>query len=184
VIRFTGGERFNPTSNDTFVAGTRFDSSVISVDADGSSGGLFSVNILQKGVDPNITPFVDPGFVAGAGSNGALLLARVDFEVVGNGTADLEFALGLQGALGLAANDFPPLNPSFGSATVNTFVQLNPCCPVDDPDEFCIPTDTDDSLGDVDLSGFPIGNGFINVIYFVNAFDIGPFIAVLASGEY
>jgi len=181
VFRFTGGEAFNPTSNNPFVAGTRFDSSMISIDAGGSSGGLFSVNILQNGVDPSITPFVDPGFVAGAGPNGALLLARVDFEVIGNGTADLEFALGPQGVIQLP---FIPLNPSLGSATLNSYVVLTPYCPFVEPDTPCLPVETDYRLGDVDLSGIQVGNGFIDVSYSVDAFDIAPFIAVLASGGY
>ena len=113
AIRFTGGEAFNPIFSP--IGGTRFDSSVITVDAGGGSGALHLVNVTQNGVNTALGPLFDPGFDDNVGPNGAVLLARVDFEVVGGGTADLEFALGPQGALEL---DKIVLDPQFGSATL------------------------------------------------------------------
>ena len=156
VVRFTGGEVFNPTFD--VIGRTRFDSGEITVDAEGSSGNLFLVAIIERGVNPTISSLFDPGFDAGVGPNGAVLLARVDFELIGNGAADLKFSLGPQGAVELPALQ---LNPSFGSATF-TLAKLG----------FC--------LGDVNLSG-TVENNFTDGVDF---FDIAPFIAVLTSGQY
>ena len=158
-IRFTGGEAFDPTFN--ILGGNRFDSTVLSIDAGGGSGNLFSVNITQNGVDPVLGPLFDPGFVADVGPNGAFLLARVDFDIVGFGNEeDLEFTLGTQGAF-----QFPDtiLNPSFGSATV---IQIAPKI------GFC--------TGDVNQSGTIEANFSDGV----DLLDIAPFIAVLASGSF
>lgn len=110
VIRFTGGEGVNPTFNT--VGGTRFDLSNLTIDADGSSGNLLSVNITENRIDPAVSQLFDLGFDAGVGPNGGLLLARVDFEVVGEGGANLGFALGRQGILQLPNN---VINPALGS---------------------------------------------------------------------
>ena len=183
-VRFTGGEAFDAPFN--VIGGTMFDSTVITIDAEGITGNLFSVNVTQNGVNPALTSLFNPNFVAGVGPNGAVLLARVDFEVnagFASNAVDLEFSLGSQGAL-----QFPQafLNPSFGSATLSIFGPLTPYCPFAGPDEleFCIPLDTDYSLGDVNLSGIPIGNKYIDTNYSVDAFDIAPFITVLALKGY
>ena len=183
LVRFTGGEAFDAQF---FVLGiTKFDFTEVTVDADGSSGRLFAVNVTQSGVNPALSALFDPDFVPGVGPNGAVLLARVDFEMLGGSNfetaVDLEFTLGDRGAILLPQNI---LNPSFGSATVDVFGPLTPYCPFAEPDEFCIPVETDFSLGDVNLSGIPIGNGFIDVSFSVDLFDIAPFIGVLASGGY
>lgn len=119
VIRFTGAEVFNPTFST--IGGERFYEPTISIDSVdvagqvGKSGKLFAVNLAQNGVDPALSSF-DPGFEPGVGPNGAVLLARVDFEVGGVAApVDLEFTLGPHGALQLPSN---VLNPSFGSATL------------------------------------------------------------------
>lgn len=114
VIRFTGGESFNPTFN--VIGGTRFDFSELTIDPTASSGNLFSLNVIQNGVNPTLGPSFDPNFEATVGPNGAALLARVDFEMVGrNSTANLDFTLGYQGALEYPEN---VLDPSFGSASL------------------------------------------------------------------
>ena len=77
VIWFAGGEAFNPTFNT--VGGERFDSSAITINGEGASGNLLLLNTTQNGVDPALGPLFDPGFVAGVGPNGAVLLARIDF---------------------------------------------------------------------------------------------------------
>ena len=163
-IRFTGGEAFNPIFN--VLGGTRFDfnPNTITIDADGSSGGLFLVNVSQIGVDPALSPTFDPGFAAGVGPNGAVLLARIDFEMVGYSfeeTVDLEFVLGRQGAL---QTPDTILDPTFGSATLSLYAapKLGYC------------------TGDVNRSGVFENNWADSVNYL----DIAPFVAVLASGDF
>lgn len=114
VIKFTGGEVFNPTFD--VIGKTRFDYSELMLDSDNNSGKLFSVNFIQNGVNPDLSPSYDPSFEATVGPNGAVLLARLDFELVGrNSTANLDFSLGVQGGLEYPDND---LNPVFGSASL------------------------------------------------------------------
>ena len=116
VLLLTGGQALNPTFD--VIGGERFDSSVFTVDADGSTGNLFSVNVAQNGVNPALGPLFDPGFDAEVGPNGAFLLAEVTFDIVGEGFADIELSLGDQGVI-----QFPDivLDPSFGSASLGTF---------------------------------------------------------------
>ena len=165
-VIFTGGEAFNPSFN---VIGSRtFDSSEITFDASGTSGRLFSENITQNGVVPSVSPLFNPSFEPNVGPNGAVLLARVDFDTV-NGVGlgllgglfeypdngcpiNLSFALGPQGAF--KSPDII-LNPSFGSADLQ-FSRYG--CPSD--------------IGDVNHSGT------------VDFLDISPFIAILSSSGY
>ncbi len=135
VIRFTGGEAFNPIF-DT-VGGTRFNSAQITVDSTTNTGNLFQVNLLENGVNPALGQMFDPGFNAGVGSNGGFLLARLDFEIGGSGTSDIELALGDQGAFRLPNQ---VLNPSFGNASLTNSglgpsVVFPPLQPVDPPVE-------------------------------------------------
>ena len=111
VMQFTGGEAFNPTFGGP--GGTRFNFATVTIE---TSGNLYAVNVTQNGVNPASGPFYDPGFnFAVNPPAGAVLLARVDFDIVGPGTADLQFGLGDQGALQLPMN---VLDPTFGSATL------------------------------------------------------------------
>jgi len=145
VIRFTGGEAFDPAIPGS---STRFSPGVIiPIDFETNTGTYFAVNALGPGVGL----FEDPLFDAGIGPNGAFLLARVDFDIVGDGVADLEFTLG---SLGVSELLGPPLNPSFGSATLDTSLPI------------------EDFIGDV------------NVDCEVNFLDIPAFIEVLVSGEF
>ena len=155
VIQFTGGEAFNPAF--IGLTGTRFSSALLTVDSTTNTGNLFTLNFGQNGVNPNSGPFFDPGFDLGVGPFGAVLLARVDFDIVGAGTADLNFALGLQGAIQLPIT---PLFPSFGSATLTAEeIEI----------EFEEPETT---LGDTNFDGS------------VDCFDISPFIRVLVSRDF
>lgn len=115
VVRLVGGEAFNPTFD--VVGGRRFDYSNLMIDPEAGTGKLFLVNVIQNGINPSLGPLYDPGFEAGVGSNGAVLLARVDFEMVGrNSSANLDFSLGVHGAV-----HYPQsvLTPSFGFASIN-----------------------------------------------------------------
>lgn len=114
VIRIVGGEVFNPTFD--VIGGTRFDFSQLMIDQANNSGKLFSVNFVENGVNPALSPLYDPNFEAAVGPNGGVLLARLDFEIVGrNSTANFDFSLGLQGALQFPENE---LTPVFGSAVL------------------------------------------------------------------
>ena len=161
VIRFTGGEAFNPTY--ATIGRKRFNFTEITVDAEGSLGRLFSVNVSQHGVNPAFAIF-DPMFVEGVGPNGAFLLARVDFELVNFGvdSLDLEFALGREGAVSI--DHSINLNPSLGSATLFVFPPLKI--------GYCI--------GDVNLSG-NFEDYYADSVDFD---DVAPFIVLLASGGY
>ena len=115
--RFTGAE-LNPELFDTdFLLGI---SAVI--EAEGDSGNLFLVSVIgapllnRCPINFFCVPELLPGFEPNVGPNGAFMLARVDFEILGGGdNIDFEFALGSLGAILLPDQ---ALNPSFGSATV------------------------------------------------------------------
>ena len=123
VAVITGGEGFNPVVGPI---GDRFDSSTVTVPTDdgmgnpitpGSTGNLFSVAVLGTGIDAGFAPF-DPLFDANtgpAGSAGSFLLARIDYDIVGQGTTEFSFGLGDQGVLQLPGT---ALNPTFGNATL------------------------------------------------------------------
>ena len=127
VAVITGGEGFNPVVGPI---GDRFDSSTVTVPTDdgmgnpitpGSTGNLFSVAVLGTGIDEGFAAF-DPLFDANtgpAGSAGSFLLARIDYDIVGQGTTEFSFGLGDQGILVLPAT---PLNPTFGNATLTVGV--------------------------------------------------------------
>ena len=80
VIRFTGGEAFNPVFDS--IGGTRFNAAEISVDPTTNTGNLFAVNVVENGVNPAIGSLFDPGFNANVGPNGAFLLARLTLTSV------------------------------------------------------------------------------------------------------
>ena len=117
--RFTGAE-FNPE----LFNNTDFPLNISAViEAEGDSGNLFLVSVIGPPLFrcpfnatffcvPELLPGVEPN----VGPNGAVMLARVDFEILGGGdNIDFEFALGSLGAILLPDQ---ALNPSFGSATV------------------------------------------------------------------
>ena len=116
--RFTGAE-FNPE----LFNNTDFPLNISAViEAEGDSGNLFLVSVIGAPLPRcpiNATfcvPELLPGFEPNVGPNGAFMLARVDFEILGGGdNIDFEFALGSLGAILLPDQ---ALNPSFGSATV------------------------------------------------------------------
>lgn len=112
VLLFTGGAATNPTFNS--VGGTRFDSTALTIDPDFDSGNLFAVNISQNGVDPASGPMLDPDFDANVGPNGAVLLASVDYDIVGVGTTEILFSINSGDTL--PGQVFIP--PTLGSATL------------------------------------------------------------------
>ena len=81
VVELTGGSAFDDEFNT--IGGFRFDSPpTLNVEAGGGNYG--GVAILENGVGSGIGQLFDPGFDADAGG---FLLATLNFDVVGNGTA-------------------------------------------------------------------------------------------------
>lgn len=122
VAQITGGEAFNPPFNEGF-GPFRFDDAVLTTDANGSSGNFFaaavigSVGVGNNPVQPIFFPLGDPLFDPTVGPEGSFLLARVDYDIVGAGTAEFSLELGAQGVLELPD---VALNPTFGSATLTS----------------------------------------------------------------
>ena len=154
-LRFTGGEAINP---EVFGGNLLFDATELGIDGDGIFGNLLAVGVLNGGVCPPTAfcvPELLPGVSPKVGPNGAILLARVDFEIIGSASnIELEFSLGDLGVFSLPGTE---LNPSFGSATLDT--QYGSTLP-------------SILFGDVNQDGI------------VNFFDVDPFIMVLSSGEF
>ena len=157
VARITGGEAFNPSA---LVYDGRFNSVSLTADAGGGSGDLEVIAVTRDGVigvlgalfDPLFDHSIDPSGTANP--PGSFLIARVDFEIVGEGTA--EFSLDLD-EFGVHTLPDIVFVPTFGSATleVGSSVVLG-----------------DRILGDVNLDGG------------VNFLDIFPFIWVLSTPVY
>ena len=81
VVELTGGSAFDEEF--LSVGGFRFNAPpLLNVEAGGGDYG--GVNLTQNGVGNFIGELFDPGFDADAGG---FLLATLDFDVVGNGTA-------------------------------------------------------------------------------------------------
>lgn len=71
---------FNPTFNE--IGGVRFDSAFFEVKST-TAGRFVPIRILEHGVNTVlIQAGFDPGFDADVGANGAVLLARLDFDIV------------------------------------------------------------------------------------------------------
>lgn len=148
-VQFTGGEAFNPTF--AVVGGLRFDLADLTIDAETNSGRLLLVRILENGVNPSTSPLFDPGFDPSVGTNGAVLLARVDFDIMQGGATEFNFALGTNGAFEIASGQVQ-LYPSIGSASLTV-----------DPDTMPI-------LGDVNLDSFV---NFLDIAPFISALSSG-----------
>ncbi len=113
--------------------------------------------MVENGVQPTLGPLFDPGFQMGVGDNGAVLLARIDFDIVGNGSANLDFTLLPNGGLQLPDID---LFPSFGTAEFSS-----------SPPNAC-------------SNGPPMIPGDFNMNCTVDFGDIAPFVLALTSGVY
>ena len=108
VIQFTDVELFD--NNDRFDSFIAQDPDMPGLDITPTSGNLTAVAIFANGISSEDAA-TDPDFDVAAD---AFLLARVDFDVIGEGTANLDFTLGEVGA----ANGLTALNPTFGSASL------------------------------------------------------------------
>jgi hypothetical protein len=161
VVAFTGGVVYNDGAPASGTAAQTFGGSFTSVallDPAGVANGitatdgrLFAVSLLSAGQVPGSGA---SNFRAGA--NG-FLLARVDFQIVGNGSVDFSFVLGDLGIFNDGQGQLEGL--TFASATLE-----NDAVPI------CIGLPI--MVGDVDLDGF------------VTSSDIPPFVSILISGGY
>ena len=90
VIEFTGAEVFNPINT---LGQPRFeDDSIIQV-VEAFDGRFLALAISASGVNPGLgAAGLDPGFDAEAN---AFRIARIDFDIVGIGTADITLSLGI-----------------------------------------------------------------------------------------
>ena len=115
VIAFTNATAFNT------------DGTFGSVSVSDPNGNLQSSPTATDGrlfVFSGIFPGQLPSFQGAdfrAGANG-FLLAQVDFDVVGEGTANFDFTVGL----GVVNTAFPPIDPTFGTASVTVEAQTVP----------------------------------------------------------
>ena len=130
VIEFTGGEAFNPQLvSNGFPIGLRFNNpespntplNFDEVDP-ATLGDLTLVAVLGAfGVGPG-TQLLDPLFDQEVGVNGAFPLARVDYNIVGIGSVDLELSLGENGVAFVDSSTDPIINnvlsPELGSASL------------------------------------------------------------------
>ena len=119
VLLLTGGTAFNgfyvgnPIVSRAFNAASLTLSPDSSGNVNGDEARLFLANITEFGIIPVAAEF-HTEFEAGPGSgNGAIVLAEVNYDIVGSGAADLTLSLGAQGALSLPDQ---VLNPTLGSA--------------------------------------------------------------------
>ena len=117
VAQITGGEAFNPTFN--VVGSDRFDFGDVTADPGGASGTLFAVNLTMNGINQAIGSLFDPLFDSAIGPDGAFLLGRVDFDIVGAGTSEFSFAVGDLSIIELPDVDIG-LTATFGNATIST----------------------------------------------------------------
>ena len=81
VVELTGGSAFDETFN--VIGGTRYNAPPLLV-VEAGGGNYGGVNLTEQGLGTFIGELFDPGFDADAGG---FLLATLDFDVVGNGTA-------------------------------------------------------------------------------------------------
>jgi len=119
VIQITGGELFNPLYAGDF-AMRRFatESSLDSVTT--TSVRVFAISFSvftnSTGLRSSLAEY-DLGFDPTVGSDGAFLLGRVDFDIVGEGTVTLGLEAGRPDPFAILLPDLV-LNPVFGSATL------------------------------------------------------------------
>lgn len=81
VVELTGGSAFDETFN--VIGGTRYNAPPLLV-VEAGGGNYGGVNLTENGLGSSVGELFDPGFDADAGG---FLLATLDFDVVGNGTA-------------------------------------------------------------------------------------------------
>jgi len=111
AVAFTGATTFN---NDDRFSTLITEGPIGSTPITATDGRLFGASFFSPGLPLPDGPLVD--FRPGA--NG-FLLAQVDFDVVGSGTANFDFSLG---AIGIIDDGFGPLEPDFSGSTGTVFV--------------------------------------------------------------
>ena len=123
VIEFTGAEVFNPTNG---IGQPRFDGdeTIVRETVNAGDGRLMGVAIRAAGVNPALgAAGLDPEFDVEAN---AFRVARIDFDIIGSGDADITLALGI--------NEFfnqpkDLLQPTFGNGTLTVTGPQPPAVP-------------------------------------------------------
>ena len=126
VVSITGGTTFNADGDFTVL--NLSDPNDPNSGPTATDGRLFGVSVETPGVDP-ANASTDPDFRSGADG---ILLAQVDFDVVGGGTTDFDFILGGLGVF----NDGEQVAVGFESASLAVLgepVDLPPVQPPVDP---------------------------------------------------
>ena len=127
VVSITGGTTFNADGN--FSALNLTDPNDPNSGPTATDGRLFGISLLTPGIDPaNIS--TDPDFRPGADG---VLLAQVDFDIIGGGTTDFDFILG---DLGVFNDGIEQVAVGFESASLTVLgepVDLPPVQPPVDP---------------------------------------------------
>ena len=128
VVQFTSGTVRNSVFNT--VGGRKFDDPTNLIINTATDGAVLLAGISENGVNPPLGVLFDPDYDAAvdvSGTDGAFLLARVDYDIVGQGTVNFDLQIDpTNGVIDLVPNPDPDasgpltveLNPSLGSATL------------------------------------------------------------------
>ena len=125
VIEFTGAEVFNPTNG---TGQSRFERNVNAIreTVNATDGRLFGVAVTATGVNPALgAAGLDPEFDVEAN---AFRIARIDFDIVGIGTADITLASGINEFF----SDLTPdtlFQPTLGNGTLTVTGPPPPAVP-------------------------------------------------------
>ena len=109
VIQFTGAEVFNPSFNDN----ARWNDPQ-TAEANPIDGRLVGVAIDTLGINPELSAF-DPMFDTEAN---AFMLARIDFDIVGTGEADISLEFGPNDIFFTPATPSSFIRPTLGNGTL------------------------------------------------------------------
>ena len=122
VVAFTSGTAFDTVGN-KFLAPPAIDSPSDPNGPSATDGRYFAASALELGIDP-ANAATDPEFRAGA--NG-FLLARVDYDIIGPGTANFDLIRGGLGIVNIVAGGVAEQIPAtFGSASVTVVAVPEP----------------------------------------------------------
>ncbi len=122
VIQFTNAEIFNSQiATDTTVLGIRWDGLPRDEVIDATLARFVGISVLEYGTEPALAAF-DEDFDALAANpdgrpGGSFLLARIDYDIVGAGTADITLETGPLGFFSYSTPD-DLLFPTLGSGTL------------------------------------------------------------------
>ena len=160
VAAITGGEVFNPTFN--VVGGRRFSETEINI-LESNNGALNLSGIsLSFGINQALGELFDPLYDPSLGPDGAFLLARIDYDVVGIGSSLFALTSNGSGVTDFSPEDEPvSLLPEFQNVA---FSNLDPNVDPDEP--FIPPSDIAFLFGGSlpEAGGGPVTNTFFSPV--------------------